>query len=103
MSEKESFEFRSVLTWLEIYRRQVGGFTMMRRSDLERVGPLWIKYSEDVRADPDAWQTSGDQYVKVGHWHRPSQVVPPFLFQTGSRCLLRSLMTRAWTNAGAWR
>ena len=54
---------------------QVGGFTMMRRSDLERVTPLWIKYSEDVRADPDAWQTSGDQYVKV--WRGLSQLLLP--------------------------
>ena len=74
---------------------------MMRRSDLERAGPLWIKYSEDVRADPDAWQTSGDQYVKVGHWRHPSQVVLPFCVSAGSRCPLRSLMTSAWTCAGA--
>ena len=44
---------------------QVGGFTMMRTEDLKRVAPVWIKYSEDVRADPDAWNTSGDSYTKV--------------------------------------
>ena len=32
---------------------QVGGFTMMHTEDLRRVAPLWLKYTEDVRADPD--------------------------------------------------
>ncbi|EIE19229.1 hypothetical protein COCSUDRAFT_8175, partial [Coccomyxa subellipsoidea C-169] len=32
---------------------QVGGFTMMRTEDLRKVLPLWIKYTEDVRADPE--------------------------------------------------
>ncbi|KAK9905110.1 hypothetical protein WJX75_009783 [Coccomyxa subellipsoidea] len=43
---------------------QVGGFTMMRTEDLTKVLPLWIKYTEDVRADPEAWNTSGDAYTK---------------------------------------
>ncbi len=37
----------------------------MRTEDLRRVLPLWIKYTEDVRADPDvsvALQTSSLQY-----------------------------------------
>ena len=50
---------------------------MMRTQDLKRVAPLWIKYSEDVRADPDAWNTSGDSYTKVRElhlWHSMPQV-----------------------------
>lgn len=37
---------------------QVGGFTVMRREDLTQVLPLWIKYTEDVRADPEVRMTS---------------------------------------------
>lgn len=40
----------------------VGGFTLMHRDDLRRVAPLWLKYTEDVRFDPDAWTLSGDHY-----------------------------------------
>lgn len=40
-----------------------GGFTFMMRDDLSRVAPLWLKYTEDVRFDPDAWRLSGDQYA----------------------------------------
>ena len=43
----------------------------MRTEDLKRVNPLWIKYSEDVRADPDAWNTSGDAYTKVQRLFSP--------------------------------
>ena len=32
---------------------QVGGFTIFQNQDLGSVLPLWIKYTEDVRADPD--------------------------------------------------
>lgn len=32
---------------------QVGGFIMMHQQDLRRMAPLWLKYSEDVRFDPD--------------------------------------------------
>jgi len=41
---------------------QVGGFTLMNTQDLRRVAPLWLKYTEDVRFDPDAWELSGDAY-----------------------------------------
>ena len=41
---------------------QVGGFTLMHRDDLKRAAPLWLKYTEDVRADPDAWTLTGDSY-----------------------------------------
>jgi peptidyl serine alpha-galactosyltransferase len=43
---------------------QVGGFTMMHVRDLRRVAPLWLKYTEDVRFDPDAWELTGDAYSK---------------------------------------
>lgn len=41
---------------------QVGGFTLMNTQDLRRMAPLWLKYTEDVRVDPDAWELSGDAY-----------------------------------------
>ena len=36
---------------------------MMRTDQLRKVAPLWLQYTEDVRADPDAWKLSGDQYA----------------------------------------
>lgn len=41
---------------------QVGGFILMHKQDLKRMVPLWLKYSEDVRFDPDAWNLTGDVY-----------------------------------------
>ena len=32
---------------------QVGGFTIFQNKDLGNILPLWIKYTEDVRADAD--------------------------------------------------
>lgn len=32
---------------------QCGGFTLMYKDDLRRVAPMWLKYTEDVRFDPD--------------------------------------------------
>jgi hypothetical protein len=43
---------------------QIGGFTLMQTEDLRKVAPLWLKYTEDVRFDPDAWELSGDAYSK---------------------------------------
>lgn len=43
---------------------QAGGFTLMESSDLRKVAPMWLKYTEDVREDPDAWKLTGDQYSK---------------------------------------
>ena len=37
---------------------KAGGFTMMQTEQLRRVAPLWLQYTEDVRADPDAWKLS---------------------------------------------
>ena len=34
---------------------QVGGYTLMHTADLKRVAPGWVRFSEDVRADPDVW------------------------------------------------
>lgn len=50
---------------------QVGGFTLMYRDDLRRVAPLWLKISEDVRADPLAWNLTGDVYA--------SPDIPPWI------------------------
>ncbi|KAL4426165.1 hypothetical protein ABPG77_007447 [Micractinium sp. CCAP 211/92] len=41
---------------------QVGGFTLMHREDLRRVAPHWLKFTEAVRFDPDAWELTGDAY-----------------------------------------
>ncbi len=38
---------------------QVGGFTLMLKDDLRRMAPLWLKYTEEVRADPDVGVGSG--------------------------------------------
>lgn len=35
---------------------QVGGFFFIHRDDLKRLSPLWLKYTEDVRADPEVRQ-----------------------------------------------
>lgn len=32
---------------------KVGGFYFIHRDDLKAVSTLWLKYTEDVRADPD--------------------------------------------------
>ena len=32
---------------------RVGGFYLIHRDDLKRVAPLWLKFTEDVRADPE--------------------------------------------------
>ncbi|KAG2453606.1 hypothetical protein HYH02_001824 [Chlamydomonas schloesseri] len=45
---------------------QVGGFFFMHREDMKRVAPLWLKYTEDVREDPESWRLTGDQYVEKG-------------------------------------
>lgn len=41
-----------------------GGFTLMNAQDLRRVAPMWLKFTEDVRADPEAWRLTGDAYSK---------------------------------------
>jgi len=42
---------------------QVGGFILMHQEDLRRMAPMWLKYSEDVRFDPDAWNLTGDVFA----------------------------------------
>lgn len=42
---------------------QVGGFFFIHRDDLKRMSTLWLKYTEDVRADPMAYKYSGDVYA----------------------------------------
>lgn len=38
-----------------------GGWTFMTRDDITRVGPLWLKYTEDVRFDDEVgwWGMGG--------------------------------------------
>jgi len=43
-----------------------GFFVFIRTKDLARMAPLWMKFTEDVREDPLAWQFSGDQHVQEG-------------------------------------
>ena len=45
---------------------QAGAFYFIRTRDLLTIAPLWLKYTEDVRNDPNAWNLTGDQYVKPG-------------------------------------
>lgn len=42
---------------------QVGGFFFVHKDDLKRMSTLWLKYTEDVRADPEAYKDSGDVYA----------------------------------------
>eukprot|EP00195_Chlamydomonas_chlamydogama_P017790 CAMPEP_0202892052 /NCGR_PEP_ID=MMETSP1392-20130828/1901_1 /ASSEMBLY_ACC=CAM_ASM_000868 /TAXON_ID=225041 /ORGANISM="Chlamydomonas chlamydogama, Strain SAG 11-48b" /LENGTH=613 /DNA_ID=CAMNT_0049575927 /DNA_START=352 /DNA_END=2193 /DNA_ORIENTATION=- len=42
---------------------QVGGFFFVHRDDLKRMSTLWLKYTEDVRADEMAYKYSGDVYA----------------------------------------
>eukprot|EP00756_Hemistasia_phaeocysticola_P060111 Hpha_TRINITY_DN374_c0_g2::TRINITY_DN374_c0_g2_i1::g.112714::m.112714/K20781/SGT1; peptidyl serine alpha-galactosyltransferase len=41
---------------------QVGGFFVHHIDDLRRVAPLWLRYTQRVRADPDSWANTGDVY-----------------------------------------
>lgn len=34
----------------------------MHREDLRRVAPLWLKYTEDVRFDPDVSRRNWQQF-----------------------------------------
>lgn len=43
---------------------KVGGFFFIHRDDLKRMSHLWLKYTKDVRQDPEAWRLSGDHYSK---------------------------------------
>ena len=45
---------------------RAGSFFFIRTKDLLEVAPLWLKYTEDVRNDPNAWNLTGDAYVKPG-------------------------------------
>lgn len=45
---------------------QIGCYYLIRRKDLERVAPLWYKYTEAVREDPEAWRYAGDNVVGKG-------------------------------------
>lgn len=38
---------------------RIGGFYFIHREDLARVAPLWLKYAEDVRDDPEVGRAGG--------------------------------------------
>ncbi|GFH05540.1 ShKT domain-containing protein, partial [Haematococcus lacustris] len=42
---------------------QVGGFFFVHKDDLKRMSKGWLKYTEDVRADDQAYRLSGDVYA----------------------------------------
>ena len=46
--------------------QQVGGFSVMHIEDLKKVAPLWLKWTEEVRADPDSWGNTGDIFNANG-------------------------------------
>jgi hypothetical protein len=50
--------------------RKVGGWTMMKVSDMRRVAPLWLSYTEAVRTAKfgrEVWHLMGDAYVTEEH------------------------------------
>jgi hypothetical protein len=49
---------------------KVGGFYFIHRDDLKAVSTLWLKYTEDVRADPDVSPT-GSGSTSVAHERQP--------------------------------
>lgn len=46
--------------------QQVGGFSVMHIEDLRRVAPLWLKWTEEVRNDPESWGNTGDIFNQNG-------------------------------------
>ena len=46
--------------------QQVGGFSVMHIEDLRQVAPLWLKWTEEVRADPESWGNTGDIFNANG-------------------------------------
>lgn len=78
---------------------QVGGFFFIHRDDLKRMSTLWLKYTEDVRADPMVCECTeskpsasnamqhGQQALQQGDcrvtllaslpWRRCTQTLPP--------------------------
>ena len=46
--------------------QQVGGFSVMHLEDLKQVAPLWLKWTEEVRNDPESWGNTGDIFNSNG-------------------------------------
>lgn len=46
--------------------QQVGGFSVMHVEDLRKVAPLWLKWTEEVRQDPESWGNTGDIFNDNG-------------------------------------
>ncbi|EFN52293.1 hypothetical protein CHLNCDRAFT_58899 [Chlorella variabilis] len=70
----------------------VGGAYLAHREDMRRIAPLWLKYTENVRDDPRAWELAGEPgrapgerpwicemygysfaAARLGVWHRADQ------------------------------
>jgi hypothetical protein len=60
---------------------QVGGFFFIHRDDLKHISPLWLKYTEDVRADPEVCRPVGS---------------------TAAHCTGRFLLSFTGVGAGLW-
>lgn len=57
---------------------QVGGFFFIHKADLKRMSTLWLKYTEDVRADTEVSMVHCGMHACMGAWH-------------GSSCIQRML------------
>lgn len=94
---------------------QVGGFFLSHQDDLRRVAPLWLKFTGDVRQDPDAWNLTGDVYATwpgakpwisemygyafgaatAGLWHKIDEhamIYPEYLVKTAPKLIHYGLL-----------
>jgi hypothetical protein len=46
----------------------VGGFFFIHRDDLKAMSHLWLKYAEDVRADPEVRPRRANPNVTFAGW-----------------------------------
>lgn len=45
---------------------EAGAFLYLRTRDMKKIAPLWMTYTKAVRADPEAWHLTGDDYAEKG-------------------------------------
>lgn len=65
---------------------QVGGFFFVHRDDLKRMSKLWLKYTEDVRADPEvSGQAAAAPMLQHHHTATPSMPLPVLPRSRGRR------------------
>ncbi|WIA09314.1 hypothetical protein OEZ85_008721 [Tetradesmus obliquus] len=104
---------------------RVGGFFFVHRDDLKAMSHLWLKYTEDVRADPEAWRLTGDVYskkpgdkpwisemygysfgaAKAGLWHKydeESMLYPSYMPNGVPRVLHYGLLFEVAHKGGKW-